>query len=85
MRAELEKAGFDVTGQAEHPIEFVFGDAQSWWNWSWSHAGRVVLEALPEAARERLLAEMAEGMEQVRESRGCPRTFTGLFTAGTVA
>lgn len=84
VRAELEQAGFDVTEQAEHPIEFVFSDVQSWWSWNWSHAGRVVLEALPEAARERLLAEMAEGMEQVRESRGYPRTFTGLFTAGTI-
>ena len=79
---ELRLGGFDVIEQTEHAIDFVFADAQAWSDWNWSHGSRVFLEALPEDARERYHAEVAEAMQQVRESNGFPRTFTSVFTRG---
>jgi trans-aconitate methyltransferase len=79
---ELRAGGFGAVEQTEHAVEFVFADEQAWWDWNWSHASRVFLEALPAEPRERYRAEVAEAMAQVRESNGFPRTFTSVFTRG---
>ena len=50
---------------------------------NWSHGTRAVMEAVPEEPRKRYRAEVAEAMEQIRESNGFPRTFTSVFTRGT--
>jgi ubiquinone/menaquinone biosynthesis C-methylase UbiE len=80
---ELRAGGFEVAEQTEHAIEFVFADEQAWSDWNWSHGSRIFVEALPDDARERYRAEVADAMEQVRESNGFPRTFTSVFTRGT--
>jgi SAM-dependent methyltransferase len=79
---ELRDGGFDVVEQRRHAIDFVFADDQAWWDWNWSHASRVFLEALPVEPRERYRAEVAEATERIRESNGYPRTFTSVFTRG---
>jgi ubiquinone/menaquinone biosynthesis C-methylase UbiE len=76
---ELRAAGFDDVETTEHQIEFVFADLQAWWDFNWSHGSRVFLEPLSEDTRNRYRAEAAEAMEQVREERGYPRTYTALF------
>jgi SAM-dependent methyltransferase len=80
IAAELSAAGFGETASAEHQIEFFFRDEQAWWDWQWSHAARGVLERLSEDARERMRAEVVAAMQQLREERGFPRTYTAIFT-----
>jgi ubiquinone/menaquinone biosynthesis C-methylase UbiE len=82
VAAELATAGFKNIEQDSHAIDFVFADEQAWWDWNWSHGTRAVMEAVPEEPRERYRAEIAEAMEQIRESNGFPRTFTSVFTRG---
>ena len=84
VRAELEAAGFDTDEQDTFALEFVYPDVDAWWDWNWSHGSRVYLEALSEDAQRRFRDDMASAMEQVRESRGYPRTFTSLFTRGSI-
>jgi ubiquinone/menaquinone biosynthesis C-methylase UbiE len=83
VAGELRAAGFGEIDQAEERIEFVFPDEQAWWDWNWSHGTRVVLEALPDDALARYKAEVAQAMDQIRESSGYPRTFTSVFTRGS--
>jgi SAM-dependent methyltransferase len=85
VKAELGAAGFAAVEVEPHAIEFMFKDEQAWLDWNWSHMSRVFLEALPHDALERFRTEMREAMDQVRESRGYPRTFTSLFTRGSIA
>jgi ubiquinone/menaquinone biosynthesis C-methylase UbiE len=80
VTAELEAAGFLVEEQTDHVIEFVFPDVEALWEWNMSHGVRVFLEAFPDDAREQFRADLTEAMQQVRESRGYPRTFTSVFT-----
>lgn len=80
VAAELRAAGFADVETTEHRIEFHFRDEQAWWDWNWSHAARVVLESLSEESRDRLRAEVTEAMQQIRDARGFPRTYTAVFT-----
>jgi hypothetical protein len=82
VAAELATAGVQGIEQDSHAIDFVFADEQALWDWNWSHGTRAVMEAVPEEPRKRYRAEVAEAMEQVRESNGFPRTFTSVFTRG---
>ena len=77
---ELELGGWAIDEQIEHQIEFVFADEQAWWDWNWSHASRMYLEALPEGARQRFRERAYEAMQAVRDERGLPRTYTAIFT-----
>jgi SAM-dependent methyltransferase len=81
VAAELEAAGFADLQFAEHRVEFVFRDEQAWWDWSWSHGTRMMLEPMSDDARARFRAEMRQAIEQVRDERGFPRTHTALFTS----
>jgi SAM-dependent methyltransferase len=80
VAAELDAAGFADAESAEHPIEFFFRDEQAWWDWQWSHAARLVLESLSDASREQLRAEVVAAMQDLREERGFPRTYTAILT-----
>jgi SAM-dependent methyltransferase len=82
VAAEVETAGFERIEQDSHAIEFVFEDEQAFFDWTWSHGTRVVLEAVPDEPLARYRAEVAEAMQQIRESNGYPRTFTSVFTRG---
>jgi len=82
VAAELGTAGFQDLEQDSLAIEFLFADEQAFWDWNWSHGTRVVMEAMPEDPRNRYRAEVAEAMQQIRESNGYPRTFTSVFTRG---
>jgi ubiquinone/menaquinone biosynthesis C-methylase UbiE len=79
VQAELDAAGFSDIEVEQHAIEFVFEDEQAWWDFNWSHGSRMYLEALPEDAQRRFRAQMGAAMEQVRDERGFPRTYTALF------
>jgi hypothetical protein len=79
VESELREAGFRDIEVVEHQIEFVFGDERQWWDWNWSHGGRVFLEALPSDALERYTPEAEAAMQQLRDERGFPRTYTALF------
>jgi SAM-dependent methyltransferase len=81
VAAELEAAGFGELAFAEHQVEFVFADEQAWWEFNWSHGSRMVLEPMSEEARASFRAEMRKAMEQVRDERGFPRTYTALFAS----
>jgi ubiquinone/menaquinone biosynthesis C-methylase UbiE len=85
VEGELRAAGFEPSGSKEHSIEFVFEDEQAWWDWSWSHGTRVVLEALPEPALERFRERAFEAMQAMREENGFPRRYTALFTSASVS
>jgi ubiquinone/menaquinone biosynthesis C-methylase UbiE len=80
VAAELRDAGFTDVESAQDRREFVFGDEQAWWDWQWSHAARLVLEALSDHSRERLRAEVTEAMQQLRTQNGFPRTYTAVLT-----
>jgi SAM-dependent methyltransferase len=83
LNDELGAAGFSDIAVAKHEIEFVFPDEQAWWDWNWSHGSRVFLEALSEDAQQRLRAQIEQAMQQVRNERGFPRTYTALFSRVT--
>jgi ubiquinone/menaquinone biosynthesis C-methylase UbiE len=80
VATELEGAGFEDVENAEHEIEFMFRTEQDFWDWNWSHGSRVFLEAASEDLRNRYRADLTSGMEQVRDERGFPRTYTAVFT-----
>jgi ubiquinone/menaquinone biosynthesis C-methylase UbiE len=79
VEAELRASGFGAIEVVEHQIEFVFRSEQEWWDWNYSHAARMFFDALPPDALGRYKAEVEEGMQQVRDGRGFPRTYTALF------
>ena len=56
LQAALEAAGFRDVSVSSEWLEATFASAQDWWEWQWSGAARVFLEALPEAGRERFRA-----------------------------
>jgi SAM-dependent methyltransferase len=85
VEGELAAAGFADIEVVAHPIEFVFRDEQDWFDLNWSHGARMFLEALPPEAIEGLRSDMRNAMEQVREERGYPRTYTALFARATLA
>jgi hypothetical protein len=76
---ELRGAGFEPERVERFAIDFVFEDERAWWAWNWSHANRVMLEALPEDARERYRGRAFEAMQSLREGEGFPRTYTAVF------
>jgi SAM-dependent methyltransferase len=80
VATELGAAGFTVTAQTQHEIEFFFGDEQAWWEWNWSHGSRVFLEPLSEEARSRFRSEVGHAMQQIRGEGGFPRTYTAVFS-----
>ena len=79
VEAELREGGFDDVEVVEHQIEFVFGDERDWWEWNFSHANRRFFEGMPAEAFERMRTEVEAAMQQVRDERGFPRTYTALF------
>ena len=79
VAAELELAGFAVDDVREHTIEFVFPDADAWWQWNNSHGVRMFLDALPDDALARMKADYVPHMERLRDDRGYPRKYTALF------
>jgi ubiquinone/menaquinone biosynthesis C-methylase UbiE len=83
VAGELETAGLSVDEVHEHALEFVFPDTQAWWDWNWSHATRVFLQALPDDARASFQAEFEREMQRVRDERGYARTYTALFSRAT--
>jgi hypothetical protein len=80
IEAEMEAAGFERSEVVAHPIEFVFGSEDDWWDWNWSHGSRMFLEELGDDARERFRSDAYERMQQNRKGAGLPRTYTALFT-----
>ena len=82
---ELEAGGFEVVEQRELELEFVFGDEQSWWDWSWSHGSRVVLELLSEKALEEFRERAFEAMQACRVGDGFPRRYRALLSRASVA
>jgi ubiquinone/menaquinone biosynthesis C-methylase UbiE len=80
VAAELQQAGFGDVENAEHQIEFVFRSEQDFWDWNWSHGTRVFFEAAPEDLRSRYRTDLESAIEQVRDQRGFPRTYTAVFT-----
>jgi ubiquinone/menaquinone biosynthesis C-methylase UbiE len=83
LEGEMRAAGFEPQEVRTHPIEFVFGKEDDWWDWNWSHGSRVFLEELGDDARERFKRDAYERMQQNRVGTGFPRTYTALFTRAT--
>src|SRR4051795_12442663 len=79
VEAELRTAGFEPSEIVSHPIEFVFGSEDDWWDWNWSQGSRAFLEALSDNALERFRRDAYEAMQQNRVGKGFPRTYTALF------
>src|SRR3954465_7691154 len=79
VAAELREGGLDDIEVVEHQIEFVFCDERDWWEWNFSHANRRFFEGMPAEAFERMRTEVEAAMQQVRDERGFPRTYTALL------
>jgi ubiquinone/menaquinone biosynthesis C-methylase UbiE len=69
-------AGLTPAVLQQRTIEFAVDDEPAWWDWNWSHASRPFLKALWSAS-----ARAFQGMQNLREPNGSPRTSTAIFAA----
>jgi ubiquinone/menaquinone biosynthesis C-methylase UbiE len=78
VRTELEVAGFEDMAVATRDIERTFDSAEAWWEWSWSHGSRALLEAMPDDVRERFRSEGFARLEGAGR-RARTRVFVALL------
>jgi SAM-dependent methyltransferase len=70
LEETLRAAGFaDVTTEVV-PHEVVFASAAQWWDWSWSHGRRIVLESQSPESFERLKADVDAELARLAEPDG---------------
>ena len=70
MEGLLRSCGFDAVRHEDVELVTEIADADRWWEWSWSHGRRAVLEAIDEARLPEAKARAVELLEPVREPGG---------------
>lgn len=86
VEQELRLGGFEPESVEEHAIEFRFADEDAWWDWTWSHATRAMLELLSEERREQFREQAYTAMQELREpGGGFPRTYKALVALASRA
>lgn len=63
-------AGLQLDGITSDTFETSFPDAAAWWNWSWSHGARAVLERIPADRLDEARAVAADALAGSRTEHG---------------
>ena len=66
----LRAAGFVAIEAIEDCCGLVFKDEEEWWNWTWSHGSRRLLEAVPPCKQEELKRELFKALDACKEADG---------------
>jgi SAM-dependent methyltransferase len=80
LRREFEAAGFGSVEVVTETAEFVYADAEEWWNTRWSLSGRAYLELMSPADLAEFRAEVNRRLEAVREADGFHERHEILYT-----
>ena len=64
------EAGLAAVRTTRHTVPVVFRDVAQWQEWTWSHGQRTHWEAVPEEARDGVLAAAARTLEAARDADG---------------
>lgn len=72
LPAVLRGAGLEVVGEVDEEVPFLFRDEQAWWEWSWTHGMRALLEALSEEDLAALKEDAMAELGALRTPEGIP-------------
>ncbi len=72
LPAVVADAGFEIVGDEQAELTFVFRDPQAWWDWGWSNGIRAFYEVLPPDALEEMRAEVFTALDAIRTPDGIP-------------
>jgi O-methyltransferase/aklanonic acid methyltransferase len=83
LRELLEDAGFQDATVDRMVVERTYPDAEAWWEWLWAQGSRVLLDAAPEDAVERLRAEGMRRLDGAGEHQRT-RQFVALMARARI-
>jgi ubiquinone/menaquinone biosynthesis C-methylase UbiE len=63
-------AGLELAGITSETFRTSFADADAWWDWSWTHGARAVLERIPADRLDEARAIATEALTPARTDRG---------------
>lgn len=79
----LTEVGFRSIQVIQERREFVFKDAEQWWNNRWTHGTRYSLEHMPEEALEQFKAEVFTKLQEVCQVDGIHEVWNIQYILGT--
>jgi ubiquinone/menaquinone biosynthesis C-methylase UbiE len=68
----LAGAGFEIVGDEQVELEFLFADEQAWWDWGWSNGVRAFYEILAPDDLEDFRQEAFATLSAFRTEQGIP-------------
>jgi ubiquinone/menaquinone biosynthesis C-methylase UbiE len=78
----LNDCGFMTVETRVEALTLVFGDAEEFWGWSWSHGDRAVLESLT-GSRSEFRQELTQEFRKRARPKGLPYQVLAAITFGT--
>jgi O-methyltransferase/aklanonic acid methyltransferase len=70
----LIQAGFSAARVEEEQADFVYANAQQWWDARWTHGSRYALEQMPPEVLARFKAEVLARLAEEAQARGIQET-----------
>lgn len=80
IKTVLEKLEFINVKTSLEEVDFIYKDAEEWWQTQWSHGSRRILEQLDETGLEQVKAKILAGLEQMQQPDGLHQLFRPIFT-----
>lgn len=66
----LRGAGLEVVAEVDEEMGFFFPDEEAWWDWSWTHGMRALLETLPDEALAALKDDAMAELRALKTAEG---------------
>jgi O-methyltransferase / aklanonic acid methyltransferase len=76
LEMELQQAGFQDIQTIPNMAEFVYADADEWWNVQWSHVNRAVLESIHPDVLTDFREEIFLHLKSIEEPDGIHQCFS---------
>jgi len=79
LETELRQAGFQNIRTDSDTAEFIYADAEEWWNVQWSHVSRALLESIHPDHLEEFKKDIFQHLEAMREPDGIHQQFSAIY------
>jgi ubiquinone/menaquinone biosynthesis C-methylase UbiE len=79
LETELRRAGFQNIRTDSDAADFIYADAEEWWNVQWSHVSRALLESIHPDHLDEFKKDVFQHLEAMREPDGIHQQFSAIY------